>query len=187
MAAGFRCSAPMRPGLLYSAQNESCLCKGVTKQMDIHLKETIPKVFQPIHKAVQNEGIKEVVAKGVGQVQLPVAGVGFAKLRHPDRHAVVLRKVAGTRNSGVTRVLGHRCASVTPHGFADGMYLFAYRTEDPLFRPDAGKLKSLKLPSAASVSLLVRGAGPVRRPRGGAQRGAEHFPRRQLQFDFKKF
>ena len=40
------------------------LLKGVTKQMDIHLKETIPKVFQPIHKAVQNEGIKEVVAKG---------------------------------------------------------------------------------------------------------------------------
>ena len=32
--------------------------------MDIHLKEAIPKVFQPIHKAVQNEGIKEVVAKG---------------------------------------------------------------------------------------------------------------------------
>ena len=32
--------------------------------MDIHLKETIPKVFQPIHKAVQNEGIQEVVAKG---------------------------------------------------------------------------------------------------------------------------
>ena len=32
--------------------------------MDIHLKETIPKVFQPIHKAMQNKGIQEVVAKG---------------------------------------------------------------------------------------------------------------------------
>ena len=107
--------------------------------MDIHLKETIPKVFQPIHKAVQNEGIQEVVAKGgrgSGKSSYLSLELVLQLLRHPDCHAVVLRKVAGTlRNS----VYNHRCAGMygllSLHGFADGMYLFAYRTEDPLFRP----------------------------------------------------
>ena len=75
--------------------------------MDIHLKETIPKVFQPIHKAVQNEGIKEVVAKGgrgSGKSSYLSLELVLQLLRHPDCHAVVLRKVAGciTRWSGLS-------------------------------------------------------------------------------------
>ena len=109
--------------------------------MDIHLKETIPKVFQPIHKAVQNEGIKEVVAKGgrgSGKSSYLSLEVVLQLLRHPDCHAVVLRKVAGTLRNSVYNQ-GYRCAGVcgllSLHSFTDGMYLFAYRTEDPLFRP----------------------------------------------------
>ena len=77
--------------------------------MDIHLKETIQKVFQPIHKAVQNEGIKEVVAKGgrgSGKSSYLSLELVLQLLRHPDCHAVVLRKVAGTlRNSVYNQVV----------------------------------------------------------------------------------
>lgn len=77
--------------------------------MDIHLKETIPKVFQPIHKAVQNEGIQEVVAKGgrgSGKSSYLSLELVLQLLRHPDCHAVVLRKVAGTlRNSVYNQVV----------------------------------------------------------------------------------
>ena len=55
--------------------------------MDIHLKETIPKVFQPIHKAVQNEGIQEVVAKGgrgSGKSSYLSLELVLQLLRHPD-------------------------------------------------------------------------------------------------------
>lgn len=77
--------------------------------MDIHLKETIPKVFQPIHKAVQNEGIKEVSGQGrarVWQVQLPVAGAGFAAAAPPRLPCGGAYKVAGTlRNSVYNQVV----------------------------------------------------------------------------------
>ena len=162
--------------------------------MDIHLKETIPKVFQPIHKAVQNEGIQEVVAKGgrgSGKSSYLSLELVLQLLRHPDCHAVVLRKVAGTlRNSVYNQVvwaidaLGctacFRC-TVSP---MECTYLPTGQKILFFGLDDAGKFKaSLR----QRRHLLVRGAGPVRRPRGGAQCGAEHFPRWQLQFDFKKF
>ena len=32
--------------------------------MDIHLTQTIPEVFHPVHRQIRSGGIKEVVAKG---------------------------------------------------------------------------------------------------------------------------
>ena len=124
--------------------------------MDIHLKETIPKVFQPIHKAVQNEGIKEVVAKGgrgSGKSSYLSLELVLQLLRHPDCHAVVLRKVAGTlRNSVYNQVvwaidaLGctacFRC-TVSP---MECTYLPTGQKILFFGLDDAGKLKSLKLP-----------------------------------------
>ena len=124
--------------------------------MDIHLKETIPKVFQPIHKAVQNEGIQEVVAKGgrgSGKSSYLSLELVLQLLRHPDCHAVVLRKVAGTlRNSVYNQVvwaidaLGctacFRC-TVSP---MECTYLPTGQKILFFGLDDAGKLKSLKLP-----------------------------------------
>ena len=138
------------------ARSESRLFKGVNKKMDIRLKETIPEVFQPIHRAVQTEGIKEVVAKGgrgSGKSSYLSLEVVLQLLRHPDCHAVVLRKVAGTlRNSVYNQVVWA----------IDALGCTAYfrRTVSPMectYLPtgqkilffgldDAGKLKSLKLP-----------------------------------------
>ena len=124
--------------------------------MDIHLKETIPKVFQPIHKAVQNEGIQEVVAKGgrgSGKSSYLSLELVLQLLRHPNCHAVVLRKVAGTlRNSVYNQVvwaidaLGctacFRC-TVSP---MECTYLPTGQKILFFGLDDAGKLKSLKLP-----------------------------------------
>ena len=64
--------------------------------MDIHLKEAIPKVFQPIHKAVQNEGIKEVVAKG---------GRGSGKSSYLSLELLYKYLGLGDRGGGVDKVV----------------------------------------------------------------------------------
>ena len=77
--------------------------------MDIHLTQTIPEVFHPVHRQIRSGGIKEVVAKGgrgSGKSSYLSLEVVYQLLRHPDCHAVVLRKVAGTlRNSVYNQIV----------------------------------------------------------------------------------
>ena len=64
--------------------------------MDIYLTQTIPEVFHPVHRQIRSGGIKEVVAKGgrgSGKSSYLSLEVVYQLLRHPDCHAVVLRKV----------------------------------------------------------------------------------------------
>ena len=124
--------------------------------MDIHLTQTIPKVFHPVHKQIRSGGIKEVVAKGgrgSGKSSYLSLEVVYQLLRHPDCHAVVLRKVAGTlRNSVYNQIvwaidaLGctayFRC-TVSP---MECTYLPTGQKILFFGLDDAGKLKSLKLP-----------------------------------------
>ena len=140
--------------------------------MDIHLKETIPKVFQPIHKAVRNEGIKEVVAKGgrgSGKSSYLSIELVWQLLRRPDCHAVVLRKVGGTlRNSVYNQIVwaigelgcaGYFRCTVSPMEctyLPTGQKILFFGLDDP------GKLKSLKLPFGAQC----RADGAARRQLG---------------------
>ena len=81
--------------------------------MRVRLKEKIPGVFWPVHTAIRSGGISEVVAKGgrgSGKSSYLSLELVLQLLRHPDCHAVVLRKVAGTlRNSSDCGPL--RCTS----------------------------------------------------------------------------
>ena len=124
--------------------------------MDIHLTQTIPEVFHPVHRQIRSGGIKEVVAKGgrgSGKSSYLSLEVVYQLLRHPDCHAVVLRKVAGTlRNSVYNQIvwaidaLGctayFRC-TVSP---MECTYLPTGQKILFFGLDDAGKLKSLKLP-----------------------------------------
>ena len=71
--------------------------------MRVQLKKTIPPVFWPVHAAIRSGTVQEVVAKGgrgSGKSSYLSLELVYQLLRHPDCHAVVLRKVAGTlRNS----------------------------------------------------------------------------------------
>ena len=166
--------------------------------MDIHLKETIPKVFQPIHKAVQNRrhtGSRGQGRARVGQVQLPVAGAGFCSCCATRtamrwcfaRWQARCATACITRWSGLSMRWGVRPAFRCTVSPMECTYLPTGQKILFFGLDDAGKLKSLKLPFGSVGICWFEGWTSSTAPGGGAQRGAEHFPRRQLQFDFEKF
>lgn len=77
--------------------------------MRIQLKKVIPSVFWPVHTAIRSGTVQEVVAKGgrgSGKSSYLSLELVYQLLRHPDCHAVVLRKVAGTlRNSVYNQIV----------------------------------------------------------------------------------
>ena len=85
--------------------------------MEVRLKEKIPGVFWPVHQAIRRGEVTEVVAKGgrgSGKSSYLSLELVLQLLRHPDCHAVVLRKVAGTlRNSNASIYESMRYASGT--------------------------------------------------------------------------
>ena len=77
--------------------------------MEVRLKEKIPGVFWPVHQAIRRGEVTEVVAKGgrgSGKSSYLSMELVWQLLRHPDCHAVVLRKVGGTlRNSVYNQIV----------------------------------------------------------------------------------
>lgn len=77
--------------------------------MEVRLKEKIPGVFWPVHQAIRRSEVTEVVAKGgrgSGKSSYLSMELVWQLLRHPDCHAVVLRKVGGTlRNSVYNQIV----------------------------------------------------------------------------------
>ena len=77
--------------------------------MRIQLKKGIPPVFWPVHTAIRSGTVQEVVAKGgrgSGKSSYLSLELVYQLLRHPNCHAVVLRKVAGTlRNSVYNQIV----------------------------------------------------------------------------------
>lgn len=110
--------------------------------MKIRLKGKIPAVFWPVHQAIRRGEVTEVVAKGgrgSGKSSYLSMELVWQLLRHPDCHAVVLRKVGGTlRNSVYNQIvwaIGELGCGVFPlYGQPDGVYLPAHRAEDFVLR-----------------------------------------------------
>ena len=127
--------------------------------MQVRLKQIIPAVFWPVHRAISAGTVQEVVAKGgrgSGKSSYVSLELVYRLLRTPDCHAVVLRKVAGTlRNSVYNQILWaidalgcgayFRC-TVSP---MECTYLPTGQKILFFGLDDAGKLKSLKLPFGA--------------------------------------
>ena len=127
--------------------------------MEVRLKEKIPGVFWPVHQAIRRGEVTEVVAKGgrgSGKSSYLSMELVWQLLRHPDCHAVVLRKVGGTlRNSVYNQIVwaigelgcaGYFRCTVSPMEctyLPTGQKILFFGTDDP------GKLKSLKLPFGA--------------------------------------
>jgi len=125
----------------------------------IRLKEKIPAVFWPVHQAIRRGEVTEVVAKGgrgSGKSSYLSMELVWQLLRHPDCHAVVLRKVGGTlRNSVYNQIVwaigalgcaGYFRCTVSPMEctyLPTGQKILFFGLDDP------GKLKSLKLPFGA--------------------------------------
>ena len=127
--------------------------------MKVRLKEKIPAVFWPVHQAIRRGAVNEVVAKGgrgSGKSSYLSMELIWQLLRHPDCHAVVLRKVGGTlRNSVYNQIVwaigelgcaGYFRCTVSPMEctyLPTGQKILFFGLDDP------GKLKSLKLPFGA--------------------------------------
>ena len=127
--------------------------------MKVRLKEKIPAVFWPVHTAIRGGTVTEVVAKGgrgSGKSSYLSMELVWQLLRHPDCHAVVLRKVGGTlRNSVYNQIVwaigelgcaGYFRCTVSPMEctyLPTGQKILFFGLDDP------GKLKSLKLPFGA--------------------------------------
>ncbi len=80
--------------------------------MQVRLKQIIPAVFWPVHRAISAGTVQEVVAKGgrgSGKSSYVSLELVYRLLRTPDCHAVVLRKVAGSR-SLTSSTARRRCA-----------------------------------------------------------------------------
>ena len=127
--------------------------------MKIRLKEVIAPVFWPVHRAVQSGRVQEVVAKGgrgSGKSSYLSLELVLQLLRHPDCHAVVLRKVAGTMRAsvyaqitwaiGALGLAGRFKCTVSP---MECTYLPTGQKILFFGLDDAGKLKSLKVPFGA--------------------------------------
>ena len=158
--------------------------------MKVRLKEKIPAVFWPVHQAIRRGAVNEVVAKGgrgSGKSSYLSMELIWQLLRHPDCHAVVLRKVGGTlRNSVYNQIVwaigelgcaGYFRCTVSPMEctyLPTGQKILFFGLDDP------GKLKSLKLPFGA-VGLcwfeeLDRQAGaPLDLPRPAARDAGRPF------------
>ena len=115
-------------------------------------------MFWPVHQAIRRGEVTEVVAKGgrgSGKSSYLSMELVWQLLRHPDCHAVVLRKVGGTlRNSVYNQIVwasgswGARGISAARSArwsapICTGQKILFFGTDDP------GKLKSLKLPFGA--------------------------------------
>ena len=83
--------------------------RGERRKVEVRLKEKIPGVFWPVHQAIRRGEVTEVVAKGgrgSGKSSYLSMELVWQLLRHPDCHAVVLRKVGGTlRNSVYNQIV----------------------------------------------------------------------------------
>ena len=127
--------------------------------MRIQLKQVIPPVFWPVHRAVRSGAVREVVAKGgrgSGKSSYLSLELVYELLRHPDCHAVVLRKVAGTlRNSVYNQIVwaigALGCAPYFRCTVSPMECTYLPTGQKILFfgLDDAGKLKSLKVPFGA--------------------------------------
>ena len=72
--------------------------------MQVRLKQIIPAVFWPVHRAISAGTVQEVVAKGgrgSGKSSYVSLELVYRLLRTPACHAVVLRKGAGTLRASV--------------------------------------------------------------------------------------
>lgn len=124
--------------------------------MKVRLKEVIAPVFWPVHRAVRAGRLEEVVAKGgrgSGKSSYLSLELVLQLLRHPDCHAVVLRKVAGTMRSSVfaqiTWAIGALGLSSRFKCTVSPMECTYLPTGQKILffgLDDAGKLKSLKVP-----------------------------------------
>lgn len=124
--------------------------------MTCRLSEVISPVFAPVHRQIAAGGITEVVCKGgrgSAKSSFVSVEIPLQLIKHPDCHAVVLRKVGNTIRTSVyaqmrwaieTLGLGRyfRC-TVSPLEMTyqpTGQKILFFGMDDP------GKLKSLKLP-----------------------------------------
>lgn len=125
----------------------------------VRLKEAIPPVFWGAHCEIRRGGVQELVAKGgrgSGKSSYISLELVLQLLRHPDCHAVVLRKVGGTLRASVyaqvcwaIAALGlgrkFRC-TVSP---MECTYLPTGQKILFFGLDDAGKLKSVRAPFGA--------------------------------------
>ena len=126
---------------------------------EVRLREVIPPVFWPVHVQLRAGGVRELVAKGgrgSGKSSYLSLELVWQLLRHPDCHAVVLRKVGGTlRNSVYNQIVwaigalgcsGYFRCTVSPMEctyLPTGQKILFFGLDEP------GKLKSLKTPFGA--------------------------------------
>ena len=72
--------------------------------MRVRLKNLIAPCFWEVHRAIRRGEVQEVVAKGgrgSGKSSYISLELVVQLLRHPDCHAIVLRKVGGTMRTSV--------------------------------------------------------------------------------------
>ena len=127
--------------------------------MRIYIKQIMAPVFWPVHTAIRRGTVQEVVAKGgrgSGKSSYLSLELVYQLLRHPDCHAVVLRKVAGTlRNSVYNQIVwaigALGCARYFRCTVSPMECTYLPTGQKILFfgLDDAGKLKSLKVPFGA--------------------------------------
>ena len=127
--------------------------------MRVRLKNLIAPCFWEVHRAIRRGEVQEVVAKGgrgSGKSSYISLELVVQLLRHPDCHAIVLRKVGGTMRTSVYAqvrwaigALGlnrkFRC-TVSPMEctyLPTGQKILFFGADDP------GKLKSVKVPFGA--------------------------------------
>ena len=137
---------------------------GERRKVEVRLKEKIPGVFWPVHQAIRRGEVTEVVAKGgrgSGKSSYLSMELVWQLLRHPDCHAVVLRKVGGTlRNSVYNQIVwaigelgcaGYFRCTVSP---MECTYL--HRAENLIFRDGRpGQAQELKAAVRRCGHLLV--------------------------------
>ena len=127
--------------------------------MRVRLKNLIAPCFWEVHRAIRRGEVQEVVAKGgrgSGKSSYISLELVVQLLRHPDCHAIVLRKVGGTMRTSVYAqvrwaigALGlnrkFRC-TVSPMEctyLPTGQKILFFGADDP------GKLKRVKVPFRA--------------------------------------
>lgn len=124
--------------------------------MTIELSSILAPSFRPVHAAIRNKTHNQFVLKGGrGSTKSSFASVEMVLqlVRHPDVHAVVIRKVANTMR---TTVFAQYVWAITALGLADqfkvtvspmeltyrqtGQKILFFGADDP------GKIKSIKVP-----------------------------------------
>ena len=157
--------------------------------MRVRIRDVVAPVFWPVHRAIARGTVQELVAKAGAAAANPAIfplSLFCSCCATPPatrwccaRSAARCAPVCMRRSSGPLGRWGWQSSSAAPS--APWSVLICHRAEDPLFwhrRPRQAEKHQGAIWSHRPG--LVRGAGPVRRPRGGAQCGAERVPRRQL-------